>query len=416
MNNNPYGLYDYQLESLNKMHNGCILCGGVGSGKSRTALAYYFKENGGYFDSERYIPMSDSGPGEPLDLYIITTAHKRDTLEWEGELVPFLVGTDEDNLYSNYVKIDSWNNIKKYAEVKNAFFIFDEQKVVGYGAWSKTFIKIARNNRWILLSATPGDTWSDYAPVFIANGFYKNITEFRREHIIYKYVPNASYYQVDRYVSTGKLIRLRAETLVTMNYKRPATTHDIDIHVTYDMPLYLDISRLRWDPWKNEPIQSVSSYCYDLRKAVNTSDGRKLAVLEVLKEHDSAIIFYNYDYELDILKNLPYDPGTTVAELNSHKHDQVPSTKKWVYLVNYNAGAEGWNCITTDTMIFYSLNYSYRIMTQSKGRIDRVNTKFTDLYYYHIKSNASIDKSIARALSKKKTFNERGFSKQYHAQ
>lgn len=415
MSNNLFGLDDDQLESLKKMHNGCILCGGTGSGKSRTALAYFFKENGGYMDSDEYYPMSDAGPGEPPDLYIITTAHKRDTLEWEEELSYFLMYPDM-NLYSNYVKIDSWNNIKKYKEVKNAFFIFDEQKVSGGGVWSKTFIHIAKSNKWILLSATPGDTWLDYAPVFIANGFYRNITDFRQQHVIYKYLPNANYPQVDRYVSTGKLIRLRAELLVPINYKRPTVVHDIDITVNYDASLYQDISKLRWDPWKNEPIQSVSSYCYDLRKAVNTSDGRKLAVLEVLKEHDSAIIFYNYDYELDILKNLPYDLGTTVAELNGHQHDPIPSTTKWVYLVNYNAGAEGWNCITTDTMIFFSLNYSYRIMTQAKGRIDRRNTKFVDLYYYHIKSTASIDKSIARALSKKKTFNERGFSKQFHPQ
>lgn len=406
---NPYGLYDYQLEALNKMHNGCILCGGVGSGKSRTALAYFFKENHGYFDKDVYVPMSDAGPGEPLDLYIITTAHKRDTKEWEGELTPFLM-LPEYNLYSNYIKIDSWNNIKKYKDVKNAFFIFDEQRVVGYGEWSKTFIKIARNNRWILLSATPGDTWSDYAPVFIANGFYKNITEFRQEHIIYKYMPNAHYYQVDRYVSTGKLIRLRAETLVTMAYKRPAETHDIDVLVPYDAFTYKQIAKDRWDPWKNEPIANISSLCYAMRKVANSSDSKKLALLEILEKHPKAIIFYNYDYELEILKSIPYDADVVIGELNGHRHDPVPETDKWVYLVNYNAGAEGWNCITTDTIIFFSLNYSYRMMTQSKGRIDRVNTKFKDLYYYYIKTASSIDQGIARALKRKRNFNEKGFT------
>ena len=64
--------------ALDRLNNGSILCGDTGSGKSLTALAYYFsKENGGSFEDE-YIPMKDP----PQDLYIITTARKRDTLEW----------------------------------------------------------------------------------------------------------------------------------------------------------------------------------------------------------------------------------------------------------------------------------------------------------------------------------------------
>lgn len=391
---NDFGLYDYQLDSLSRMHNGCILCGGVGSGKSRTALAYYFK-----YESKL------------KNLYIITTAHKRDTKEWHDEYEFFKQFPFIDDSFN--VTIDSWNNIKKYVDVKDSYFIFDEQRVVGYGAWTKSFLKITAVNRWILLSATPGDTWLDYAPVFIANHFYKNITDFRQQHVIYRYNPNGAYYSVDRYVSTGKLIRYRIETLVTMNYKRPAETHDIDVTVDYDSDLYTKISKLRWDPWKNEPIQNISGYCYDLRRAVNEADSRQLAVLAILEEHPRAIIFYNYDYELDILRRLPYGMDVAVAELNGHKHDPIPTTDKWVYFVNYNAGAEGWNCITTDTIIFYSLNYSYRIMTQAKGRIDRVNTSYKNLYYYHIKSRASIDQAIGRALKKKKSFNERGFSKMY---
>lgn len=388
---NKYGLYDYQLDSLKRMHNGCILCGGVGSGKSRTSLAYYFENH----------------KGTPL--YIITTAHKRDTGEWEEEFDFFksipLLSADKVK-----VVIDSWNNIKKYIDVSEAFFIFDEQRVVGKGSWVKSFLRICKNNSWILLSATPGDVWMDYIPVFIANGFYKNRTDFLRQHVIYKYTPNIPYPIIDRYVSQGKLIRLRAETLVTMDYKRPAETHDIDVLVDYDKALYLTITKKRWDPWDEKPIENVSSYCYALRKAVNSSPPRMLECSELCDQHPKVIIFYNYNYELEILRNLPYKQGTVIAELNSHKHDPVPTTNRWVYLVQYNAGAEGWNCVTTDTIIFYSQNYSYRMMAQARGRIDRVNTRFEHLYYYTLKSRAPIDLAIARALKQKKNFNERGFS------
>lgn len=398
-------LYDYQKKAVREMKNGCILCGGVGSGKSRTALAYYYQHEGGDLDSvEEYVPMNDP----PRDLYIITTARKRDQKEWEGELAPFLLSTNKEvSLYDHTVTVDSWNNIQKYANVYGAFFIFDEQRVVGSGAWVKAFLKIARKNRWILLSATPGDTWQDYIPVFVANGFYKNKTEFIREHIVYSRF--SKFPKVDRYLNTGRLIRLRNSILIDMDFKRPTTAHHEDVYVKYDMVLYKDTMKNRWDPYKNEPIVNASGLCYILRKIVNSDDSRIVALMEILDKTPRAIIFYNFDYELDLLKNLVYGDGVTVAEWNGHKHQPVPDTKKWVYLVQYTAGAEGWNCIKTDTIIFFSQNYSYKIMEQSAGRIDRLNTPYKDLYYYHLKTRSGIDLAISRALKNKEQFNASRF-------
>ena len=400
-------LYDYQMEAVSNMRNGCILNGGVGSGKSRTALYYYFKEQGGSIDPD-YIPMKN-----PKDLYIITTARKRDTLEWEGELTHFLMSTNEENneLYSNKIVVDSWNNIKKYADVTNAFFIFDEQRVVGYGAWTKSFLKIARGNNWILLSATPGDTWTDYIPVFIANGFYRNKTEFCREHIVYSRF--SKYPKIDRYVNTGRLIRLRNNILIDMDFSRKTIAHHQDVYVKYDTTKYKEAMRTRWDPYKNEPIQQASGLCYVLRRIVNESDYRQAALLELIEKTPRVIIFYNFDYELEILLNLYLPEDVAVAQWNGHKHQPVPDTEKWVYLVQYTAGAEGWNCIKTDTIIFFSQNYSYKIMQQSSGRIDRLNTPYTDLYYYHLKSRSGIDLAISKALSEKKQFNETKWAKWY---
>ena len=386
-------LYDYQMDAVNNMKNGCILNGGVGSGKSRTALYYYFKEQGGSIDT-KYKPMK-----KPKPLYIITTARKRDTLEWEGELAHFLLSTKEDKII-----IDSWNNIKKYADVKDAFFIFDEQRVVGYGAWTKAFLKISRHNDWILLSATPGDTWSDYIPVFIANKFYKNKSEFTREHIVYSRF--SKYPKIDRYINTGRLIRLRNNILIDMDFSRKTIAHHEDVYVRYDTSKYKDIMRTRWDPYKDEPIQQASGLCYILRRLVNESEDRVVTLLELLEKHPKVIIFYNFDYELELLLNLHLGDDVEVAQWNGHKHQPVPDSNKWVYLVQYTAGCEGWNCIKTDTIIFFSQNYSYKVMAQASGRIDRLNTPFTDLYYYHLKSRSGIDLGISRALAQKKNFNE----------
>lgn len=391
-------LFDYQMDAVDRMHNGCILVGDVGSGKSRTSLAYYFKEQGGSID-----------PFKPIDkvqepLYIITTAQKRDLLDWKKEAIPFLFPEDP--------KVDSWNNIGKYVDVENAFFILDEQHICGSGAWVKSFYKIAKKNRWILLSATPADTWSDLIPTFVANGFYKNKTDFCRQHIVYDRW--SKYPKVSNYVNTGKLIRYRRNILIDMNYSTKTTKHKEYIITSYDRELYKYISTERKDPWNdNIPIMNAGGLCYLLRKVVNSDQSRLIAVKDILEFKKKVIVFYNFDYELEMLKTYDWGEDVAVAEWNGHAHQDIPESDKWIYLVQYTSGAEGWNCITTDTTIFYSQNYSYRTLVQASGRINRVNTPFTDLYYYHLKSNSQIDRAIYLALSKKKNFNEKQFIRDF---
>ena len=397
-------LYDHQEKALAKMKNGCILNGGVGSGKSITSLAYYFKRQGGTLDP--YSPMV-----MPKDLYIITTARKRDTNEWEKELNVYLMTSDPNKktAYGNKVIVDSWNNIMKYTEIKDAFFIFDEDRVTGNGKWVTTFLILAKRNDWIILSATPGDKWEDYIPVFLANGFYKNKTEFRREHLVYSMY--TKYPKVEKYINEGRLIRLRNSILVDMDFERHTIPHHEDIFVQYDIAKYKLAIRDRWDPYKNEPIQQASGLCYVLRRIVNEDETRQAALLELFEKHPKIIVFYNFDYELDTLKSMYFGYDVEVAEWNGHKHQPTPEGNKWVYLVQYTAGCEGWNCITTDTIVFYSQNYSYKVVHQATGRIDRLNTPFTDLYYYHLKSRSGIDLAISKALKAKKKFNETRWAK-----
>ena len=399
-------LYDFQLEAVKKMHNGCILCGDVGSGKSRTSLAYYCMQQNRSGNTSVYEKIRQTAE----DLYIITTARKRYTFEWDSELANFRMSTDPENdAFKHSVVIDSWNNIQKYKDIKGAFFIFDEQRVVGRGEWVKSFLKIAKANHWILLSATPGDKWEDYIPVFVANGFYKNRTQFYGEHVIWD--PRVSFPKIRGYFNTNRLIRLRDQVLVQMDDQRTTIPHHEDVFVAYDISAYRELTRTRWNPWLEKPIETASELCYAWRKIVNSDDSRQIAVLEILEDHPKAIIFYNFDYELEILREIGYEEGTEIAEWNGHKHDALPTGNKWVYLVQYTAGCEGWNCITTDTIIFFSQNYSYKVQHQAEGRINRLNTPYQDLYYYHLRSRSGIDLAIHRALMDKKTFNEGAFTK-----
>ncbi len=398
-------LYDHQLSAVNRLKNGAILVGGVGSGKSRTALAYFYLKV-----CKGSLELNGQGSFEPMqnpiDLYIITTARKRDTLDWEKECAPFCLTRDRTlSVHNILVTVDSWNNIKKYTDVKDAFFIFDEQRVVGYGAWTHAFLEITKKNRWILLSATPGDCWMDYLPVFIANGFYKNKNDFTKRHVVYSY-GFTKYPKIDRYVETKRLERLRNDILVTMEYEKPTIPHHRTLTCEYDRVLYRHVMRDRWNPYKDEPLQDISGLCHTLRRVVNSDQSRIDILKTLIRSHPKAIVFYNFNYELDMLRELAKKIDIPYAEWNGFKHELIPSTESWIYLVQYTAGAEGWNCIETDTLIFYSQNYSYKIMQQSAGRIDRMNTPFTDLYYYHLRSMAPIDLAIQKALNEKKDFNE----------
>lgn len=386
-------LFPHQQEAVKNLSNGKILWGGVGTGKSITAAAYYVQKEA------------------PRDVYVITTAKKRDSMDWEMEFLKFGVG-DIRTPITGRLTVDSWNNIAKYKNVRGAFFIFDEQRLVGSGAWAKAFqfiTKTQNKNRWILLSATPGDTWMDYIPVFIANGFYKNRTEFIRDHVVYS--SYTKFPKIEKYINTVKLQRLRNSILVHMPYDRHTVRVTQEIEVGFDQELLDKVLKERWNPYEDRPIKSLAEFFYIMRKVVYSDPSRLQAVRETLVKHPKLIVFYNFDYELEALRTLSKD--YTVAEWNGHKHEEIPKTDQWIYLVQYTSGSEGWNCIETDAMLFYSLTYSYRVFHQAHGRVDRLNTPFTTLRYYVLMADVAIEHAVKKALVNKHNFNEVKFVKKF---
>jgi len=380
-------LFEHQREVIAKLKTGSILCGGVGSGKSLTALTYFYEKV------------------YPKDLYIITTAKKRDSLDWEREAAYFLMSTDRDlNPDGVRLFVDSWNNIRKYVKKENAFFIFDEQRVIGRGSWVRSFLKIVKKNDWVLLTATPGDTWMDYIPAFVANGFYKNRTEFIQRHVVYNTF--TKFPKIDHYVEEARLERLKREIVILMPFVKKTVPHWEHVMVSYDKTKFDMVSEDRWNPYTDKPIKEVGEYYHTMRKIVNSDPSRFEALKKLVEKHRRLIIFYNFDYELEILRGLNCFTRLGVAEYNGHKHEDIPISDRGVYLVQYLSGAEGWNCIETNVVVFYSLNYSFRIMTQAAGRIDRLNTPYVDLFYYTLRSASWIDTAVLKALKQKKDFNQ----------
>ena len=381
-------LMKHQKDALQHMGNGKVLWGGVGTGKSMTALAYYEQNEA------------------PKDIIVITTAKKRDSLDWLKEAAAFGISTDPEATVAGTILVESWNNIGKFTDFEGYFFIFDEQRVVGSGAWVKAFQKIAKKNRWILLSGTPGDTWMDYVPIFVANGYYKNKTAFMREHVVLE--PYSKYPKIRHYLNVQKLELLRNEVLVEMPYIRHTTRHMNFVETEYDKEKWDLVYKKRWNPWEDEPIKDVAELFRCMRRVANEHPSKIARVKDIMKMHDRLIIYYNFNYELEMLRTLHHD--VEVAEWNGHKKQPLPDSEKWVYLVQYVAGAEGWNCTETNAVVFYSLTYSFKNFEQSQGRIDRLDTSYTDLYYYVLASNLLIDQGIREALNQKKSFNEKRFA------
>jgi hypothetical protein len=412
-------LLPHQREAFLKMRNGCILKGATGTGKTITSLAYYD-------DAE-----------DVEQLIVITTAKKRDAGDWQAEA----------RLLGIFPEVDSWQNISNYENVEGAFFIFDEQRVVGSGAWVKSFLKITKKNQWVLLSATPGDSWLDYIPVFIANGFYRNRTDFLEKHVQFERF--VKYPKVRKFHNTSILMRHLDSILISMPYSKKTIRHEIEVFCEHDRELYDTAWRKRWNFLEGRPIRQVSELFSLIRRVANTDPSRLERIRDLLIEHPKMIIFYNFDYELEILRTLcrtspkqnrdmaltrtggssglstatagelgptsetqPVLESYAVAEWNGHKHEKIPEGNEWVYLVQYSAGSEGWNCTETDTVVFYSLTYSYRMFEQSHGRIDRLDTPYTDLWYFVLKSATNIDRSIFETLLKKENFNEGRFLKE----
>ena len=402
-----------QIKALKELGNGRILCGPVGSGKSRVALAYFMARVAG-----AGVKINGHGtevaPSRPIPLFIITTAKKRDTLEWESELARFgLMPDDSGGWLGRPIVIDSWNNLPKYKAEKDAMFIFDEQRLVGSGAWVRTFYKIARRNKWILLSGTPGDTWSDYIPVFIANGFYPSKAEFLRKHAVYNVYAN--YPKIDRWVDEKRLVAYRSALLVEIDYKPHTTRHMVTVPCQYDHDLMEKVVKKRWHILEERPIKDAGELFRLMRRVSNTHSSRATWLTDFYSATSTAIIFYSFNYELKMLRDSLTRIGVTVAEWNGHRHDTPPTktSSPWAYLVQYTAGSEGWNCTSTDTVIFWSLTYSYRAFEQAQGRIDRRDTPFRDLYYYVLRSDSAIDKAVWSCLLRKKSFNEASFIKKH---
>ena len=381
-------LLKYQEEAIQKLHSGSVLYGATGSGKSLTGLAYYMR------------------CWSHLDLYIITTSKKRNAGEWEEEIAK--LGCPPPKA------IDSWNRLKNYRMVSDAFFLFDEHKVGGHGKWAQSMITIAKKNKWILLTATPGDVWDDYASIFIANEFVKNKTTWNEDFCIFDRI--SKYPKIIGYQREDVLKNMRDAVLVPMEYQseKVPIPYVIPYKVDHEEEAYVLARRKSLRHPEMRAFRNTSAMFAYMRMNLPDKESKIQALADVLKKEPKAIIFYNFTPEKYEIENAARQVNIPFFQYNGQIKDNVPDGDTWVYAVQYTAGAEAWNCITCRTVIFYSMNYSYKVMTQAKGRIDRCNSPFDELhYYYFISPDFEIDQEILNALTRKEKFNEEALANKH---
>lgn len=401
-------LRQFQHECVQALRSGKVLAAGVGAGKSIMALYWYVTKcctvrTSHNANGELFQIM----PGSP-DLVIITTAKKRDNHEWDDELYRYALhqGENSKKMGRVHVTIDSWNNITKYVDT-SAVFIFDEQRAIGSGAWSKAFVRIARRNPWVMLSATPADTWSDWCPIFVADGFYRNRTEFFRRHAVYSRY--TKYPRIDRWIDEDYLNRCRDRVLVTCEVPRETERVVHQLTCAYDKETVRKAMKTRWNPETEEPFLNATELCFYLRRVIDTDPTRLSYAAHVVRDHRKVIIFYTLRAELEQILKLEEVTGVPVYQYNGGRHDDLPQGNSWVYAVQFQAGSEGWNCTSCNTVLYWSLPYSYKQAEQAAGRIDRLDTSYKTLNYYIMRSFAPLDLGIIRALRNKENFNASGF-------
>ena len=200
-------------------------------------------------------------------------------------------------------------------------------------------------------------------------------------------------------------MRNRRQILVPMVYKKVTERKRQLIYSEYNTDNYHKIMKERWNIFEDKPIENASELLQIIRKTVATDPDRKLNAKIMMDAHDRLIIFYNYNYERDVLIEIAEELGKEYFEWNGHAHEDIPDQEQWLYFVQYTAGAEGWNCISTNVIMFYSVNYSFRYMEQAEGRIDRINTPYNVLEYYYLTSHSQIEKDILSTVNRKKNFN-----------
>lgn len=136
----------------------------------------------------------------------------------------------------------------------------------------------------------------------------------------------------------------------------------------------------------------------------------KLSAFEDLLEstNDRLIVFYNFNSELERLKEICEKFDKPTSEVNGAKHDltNYNDCDNSVTLVQYQAGSMGINLQLSNKIIYFTPPLSSELFEQSKKRIHRIGQNHP-CFYYQLK--CGIEEKIYGTLAMRKDYTDKLF-------
>lgn len=398
-------LYKLQEKILNKSKENYLFHLGTGTGKTIIALHHYIKYS------------------YPLDLIIIAPAVKVKEGGWDRE-IKFVF--NELGLEMPKYEVVSYSKLKKYV-AKKGHYIFDECHYIKNstslrGKISKELVK-KYATCFSLLSATPASKWEEWCNYFILWGICKNKTEFYKRYVVMGRQRYGS-------IEFNTVVGYQNTELLKEHIKR-RTSKKYTVNDMVEMPdlieQYIEFKcSSEYKKIKNDRIMesngsiikldTISKLYSTLRQQANITD--KLEYLEYIinsNEEDNVLIFYNFNYEKDMIINYLKSKKIKVDYIINGVTKNYPIKENFelinntVTLVQIQAGGTGIELTYINKVVYFSPTYSYQDYIQSIGRAYR-NGQENKVLVYKFKVLNSIETDIWECLERKEDFNERLYS------
>ncbi|MBL0992197.1 MAG: DEAD/DEAH box helicase [Escherichia coli] len=413
-------LFDYQKEAIENFESKPLNLSDVGTGKSYMSIGSYVKS-------------------ECSKLLIICLAPKVNDFVEDSEIFNLNVtalnkGTKKNKELlseSNLVAISfesSWRltELNKWVD-KDTFIIIDESHKVSVSKSKVTKFVMGLSKRAkynYLCTATPvsnGKLENWYPQLFISNVFRKpkkefeqlfvikqmrqmgsmrfmQITGYRNEHLLEQMIDEASVkYKRDKgYLPEDYVYKTKKPAMYNKLKKSRLYKDDNDLRVELD-----NSSKLF-----NSLRQVSHGFLNGISKQVSKEPFERLDAILETHNNERVVIFYNYKWEAEMLKQLLDKLKRPYGEYNGSVKDLKPfkNNDNGVVLAQYKSASTGINdFVISNVMVFNSMPLSSTEYLQAKGRTDRHGQDKTPLYY-HIVPDTPIEKKIFSVVTNGKDF------------
>lgn len=318
---------------------------------------------------------------------------------------------------------------KKEMEEKPTIIIADEVQLMKNptAKTSKALMELMKNNITIGLSATPmpNGMLDDGVAYLVYNNYYKNQSDFRKQHIPPRMYDR--YYKPDVYTIDYEIDPNRFFELDLFKERIKATTFVPDAEVDFEMPhqrlhtLAYDLSQKTINDiydmsnsYKERRYDSYRQYLSDIKRAISQDSNHVERMKLIVKENKDKqpLIFYETNAQLEVIEkglnelNMPYK--CINGQGNSDKLDDIDTTDtEQAIVIQYKSGGNSIEFTNSFVSIFYGLIYSWGDIAQAMGRnIRRGMPQDSYVNQYFLLATHPHDSHVYDVIERKEEFSE----------